>query len=120
MGGAVSIGAADEPSVEELLGLAPWISDRQSLEPLRGKRLVVLHGTLDRYLPGIPGVSPMSSRRAFDRARALGVDGSYTLVPGALHGIALRAPGNRLVPLPKARRWAELIGAELRRFQDAG
>ena len=119
MGGAVGIGAADEPSVEGVLGLAPWIPDRQSLEPLRGKRLVVVHGALDRYLPGIPGVSPTSSRRGFDRARALGVEGSYTLLPRAVHPIALRARRGRAVPLPRARRWAELVDAELRRFQDA-
>src|SRR5262245_51485071 len=30
MGGAVAISAADEPSVERVLGLAPWIPDRLS------------------------------------------------------------------------------------------
>ena len=33
-----------------------------------GERLDVLHGTLDRWLPGIPGVSPDLSRRGFERA----------------------------------------------------
>ena len=75
MGGAVSISTADEPSVIGVLGLAPWIPERLSLEPLRGKRLDVLHGSLDRWLPGIPGVSASSSRRGFERARALGVEG---------------------------------------------
>ena len=42
---------------------------RLSLEPLRGKRLDVLHGSLDRWLPGVPGVSPASSRRGFDVPR---------------------------------------------------
>ena len=116
MGGAVSIGCADEPSVEEVLGLAPWIPDRLSVEPLRGRRLRVLHGSLDRYLPGVPGVSPSLSRRGFDRARALGVDGEYTLIAGALHGVALRTGSGRLVPLPRARRWAELVASELARF----
>src|SRR3954468_22617418 len=119
MGGAVAIGAAGDPSVEGVLGLAPWIPDRLSLEPLRGKRLVVVHGALDRNLPGIPGVSPTSSRRGFDRARALGVEGSYTLLPGAVHPIALRARWGKAVPLPRARRWAELVDAELRHFQAA-
>ena len=119
MGGAVSIGCADEPSVEEVLGLAPWIPDRLSVEPLRGRRLRVLHGSLDRNLPGIPGVSSKLSRRGFDRARALGVDGEYTLIPGALHGVALRGGSGRLIPLPRARRWADLVAAELTRFQAA-
>jgi dienelactone hydrolase len=119
MGGAVAIRAADEPGVETVLGLAPWIPDRLPVDALRGRRLAVLHGTLDRYLPGIPGVSPDSSRRGFERARALGVDGEYTLIPGALHGVALRAHWGRPLPLPRARRWAELVGDELARFQTA-
>ena len=116
MGGAVAIRAADEPTVETVLGLAPWIPDRLSLETLRGRRLVALHGMLDRWLPGIPGVSSSSSRRGFDRARELGVDGEYTLIPGALHGIAFRA-GGRALPLPRARTWARLVAGELKRFQ---
>ena len=74
MGGAVSISAADEPAVTGVLGLAPWIPERLSLEPLRGKRFDVLHGSLDRWLPGIPGVSASSSRRGFERALAVGVN----------------------------------------------
>ena len=119
MGGAVAISAADEPTVETVVGLAPWIPDRLGLEPLRGRRLAVIHGMLDRWLPGIPGVRPSSSRRGFERARALGVDGDYTLLPGALHGIAMRAHWGRPLPLPRAGRWAELVATELERFQEA-
>lgn len=113
MGGAVAISAADESSVDRVLGLAPWIPDRMSLEPLQGKRLDVLHGSLDRWLPGIPGVSPASSRRGFERARALGVAGSYKLIPGALHGIAVRARSGRPVPLPRAAAWERHVAAQL-------
>ena len=116
MGGAVAIQAAAEPTVETVIGLAPWIPDRLPLEPLRGRRLAVLHGSLDRWLPGIPGVSPKGSRRGFERARALGVTGNYTLIPGALHGIAFRA-GRKTLPLPRARTWAALVASELARFQ---
>jgi pimeloyl-ACP methyl ester carboxylesterase len=113
MGGAVAISAADEPVVERVLGLAPWIPDRLPLEPLRGKRLDVLHGSLDRWLPGVPGVSPASSRRGFERARALGVAGRYELIPGALHGIALRAHWGRPLPLPRAVAWERRVAAQL-------
>lgn len=119
MGGAVAIAAADAPTVEGVLGLAPWIPDRLGLEPLRGKRLDVIHGSLDRWLPGIPGVSPASSRRGFERARQLGATGSYALLPGGLHGVALRAHWGRPVPLPRAGRWAQLVGEQLARFQDS-
>ena len=120
MGGAVAVEAADAPGVETVVGLAPWFPDRISLERLRGRRLRVVHGSLDRWLPGIPGVSPASSRRAFDRARTLGVEGEYTLIPGAVHGIALRAHWGRPLPLPRARTWALLVARELERFQAAG
>jgi len=116
MGGAVSIAVAAEPKVEEVVGLAPWIPDELDVSTVRGKRLSVIHGSLDRWLPGIPGVSPSHSRKGFDRARERGADGSYTLVPGGVHGIALRSPWGKLVTLPKARRWAELVEAELRHF----
>ena len=116
MGGAVSVRTADEPSVETVLGLAPWFPDRLSLETLRGKRLRVLHGSLDRALPAIPGVAPSLSRRGFERALALGAKGEYTLIRGGLHGVALRGPSGKLIPLPRARSWASLIVDELTRF----
>jgi pimeloyl-ACP methyl ester carboxylesterase len=116
MGGAVAIAAADEPTVAGVLGLAPWIPDQLDLRPIAGKRLVVLHGALDRWLPGIPGVSPASSRRGFERARTLGADAEYVLIPGAVHGVALRSRRGRLVRLPRAERWVELVDEELGRF----
>ena len=117
MGGAVGISVANEPGVEEVLGLAPWIPNELDLAPLAGRRLTVIHGSLDRALPGIPGVSPAHSRRGFDRARALGADGEYTLLRGAVHGLAVRAHWGRPVPLPRAGAWARLVARELERFE---
>jgi pimeloyl-ACP methyl ester carboxylesterase len=117
MGGAVATQVAARPSVETILGLAPWFPDRLPLEQLAGRRLRVIHGALDRSLPGIPGVSPAGSRRGFERALALGAEGDYTLIPGAVHGIALRAHWGKPLPLPRAQTWARLSAAELERFQ---
>jgi pimeloyl-ACP methyl ester carboxylesterase len=117
MGGAVAVRVAEEPSVKTVLGLAPWLPERLSLEPLRGRRLRILHGALDRGLPGIPGVSPASSRRGFERARALGVEAEYTTIAGAVHGIALRAHWGPPIALPRAATWARLAAEELARFQ---
>jgi len=118
MGGAVAVGAAAHPTVTGVLGLAPWLHDRLDVAPLVGRRLDVLHGALDRWLPGIPGVSPSISRLGFERARALGVEGTYTLIPGALHGVALRRRSGRLVRLPRAARWAELAADRIALFRD--
>lgn len=117
MGGLVAVGAADEPGVEELVGLAPWFPEGTPLERLLGRRLTVLHGQLDRALPGIPGVSPASSQRGFERARALGVEGDYAVIPGAVHGVAVRGPWGSPLPLPRAGRWAELVARALERAQ---
>ena len=116
MGGAVSVRTADDPTVETVLGLAPWLPDQLSLEPLRGKRLRVLHGSLDRAFPGIPGVAPALAKRGFERALAIGAEGEFTLIRGGLHGVALRAPSGRLIALPRASTWASLIADELTRF----
>jgi hypothetical protein len=116
MGGAVSIGVAGLDAVSGVLGLSPWIPGRLSLEGLRGKRLDVLQGGLDRALPGIPGVSPASSRAGFERARAQGVEGSYAIVTGGLHGCALRGPSGGIVRLPRWRAWVDGVAAGLERF----
>ena len=120
MGGAVASLAADAAGVEGVLGLAPWLPDRLDLGRLVGRRLDVLHGTLDRWLPGVPGVSPDLSRRGFDRAAALGVPGTYGLIPGGVHGAALRTPWGALVPLPRARAWADRTALAVDRFYAAG
>jgi pimeloyl-ACP methyl ester carboxylesterase len=117
MGGAVAIGVADHPSVEEVVGLAPWIPERLRLEPLIGRRFAVIQGQLDRWLPGLPGVSPGSSRLGYERALALGVEGSYTLIPVAVHGVAFRARWGAPIPFPRAGRWVDAVSLELARFQ---
>jgi pimeloyl-ACP methyl ester carboxylesterase len=117
MGGAVAVSVAGLPGVTGVVGLAPWIPQQLDLSALRGRTFVVLHGSLDRPLLGVPGVTPSSSRRAVDRARAVGAECSYTLVRGGLHGIALRTRTGRLLSLPRAGRWAELVAHELERFR---
>jgi pimeloyl-ACP methyl ester carboxylesterase len=116
MGGAVSVGVAGHDAVGAVVGLAPWIPERLPVDGLRGKRFDVVHGAWDRWLPGIPGVSPTISRRGFDRARALGVVGTYRLIPRGLHGAAVRRPSGELQPLPRWRAWVEHTAALLDRF----
>ena len=116
MGGAVSIGVAAHETVTGVLGLAPWIPDALDLQGLAGKRLDVVHGAWDRWLPGVPGVSPASSRKGFRRAEALGVAGTYTLLDRGLHGAAVRRRSGALVRLPRWRAWVEHVDRALVRF----
>ena len=119
MGGAVSIGVAGDETVAGVIGLAPWIPPELRLDGLRGKRLDVLHGTWDRYLPGIPGVSPAHSRAAFDRVHAAGVAGTYRLIARGLHGAAVRGRNGALVRLPRSRSWVAETAAALSRYETA-
>ncbi len=119
MGGAVSIANADHPNVTTVIGLAPWIPDQLDVSTLEGRRLAIVHGSLDRWLPGIPGVSPKSSLRGFERIRSREIEATHTIVSGGVHGLALRRRGGGLFALPRAKHWAELIAAELRRFSGA-
>jgi acetyl esterase/lipase len=116
MGGAVSVHVAGDPAVSTVIALAPWLYPELDVSPLDGRRFAVLHGSLDRGLPGLPGVRPELSLRGYERARARGVDAERTVIDGAIHPIALRAPWGRTVPMPRAGRWAELVGRELERF----
>lgn len=113
MGGGVAATIADHPLVRQVIGLAPWLPERVDLSPMRGREIAIFHGTLDRNLPGIPGVNPGSSRRGFERLLALGARGTYTMIPGAIHPIALRAPWGSLIPMPRAAEWARQVGSAL-------
>ena len=117
MGGAVSIAAADHPRVSTVIGLAPWIPDRLDVATLDGRRLAIVHGSLDRWLPGIPGVSLKSSLRGFERVRRREIEATHTIVSGGIHGLALRSRSGGTIPLPRATHWAKLVAAELRRFE---
>lgn len=112
MGGAVATACAASPLVAEVIGLAPWLPEELDLHPLHGKPVTVLHGVVDGFLPGIPGVSPRHSRQGVQRMRAAGADATHEVIPGALHGVALR-PFGRLTPLPRASEWERRIARRL-------
>jgi len=116
MGGAVAVSAAGHPAVKTVVGLAPWLPEQLPVDPLAGRRFVILHGSFDRSLPWIPGTTAASSMRSFERARRYTTDSEYTLISGGLHGAAVRARWG-LAPLPRARRWANLVARELERFR---
>jgi dienelactone hydrolase len=117
MGGAVAVSAADHPTVAAVVGLAPWIPRQVDVRRLEGRRLAVLHGTLDSGRWGLPGVSPESSRDGVERARAAGVEATYELIRGGTHAIAFPAPFGLLLPAPRAGAWLRGVDAQVARFQ---
>jgi pimeloyl-ACP methyl ester carboxylesterase len=115
MGGAVATMVAADARVRAVVGLAPWLPDELDLTPLAGRRLTVVHGSLDRNLPWLPGVSPELSRRGFERALAAGAAGEYHLVRGGFHAVAVRRRG-RLVALPRAPAYERHVAQALAAF----
>lgn len=112
MGGAVSIGCAGDERVRDLVALAPWIPADLPLNDLLGDRVTIIHGSIDGWLPGIPGVRPSHSREGAERLRAAGAEVRYELIRGGVHGLAIRR-GRRLIGLSRAARWESAVAAAL-------
>lgn len=65
MGGRVAMRVADAPMVIGAIGLAPWLPRGEPVDAVRGRRLLVVHGTADRW------TSPAESLLWCERARPL-------------------------------------------------
>ena len=99
------------------VGLAPWIPDQLDVSPLRGKRLTRDPRIARPLASRASRVSRAPTRARASTARASAARRAATSSSQArVHGIALRSPWGKLVTLPKADRWAELVEEELRRF----
>ena len=86
MGARAAVTVADDPLVRGVVGLAPWFPVGEPVEPLRGKRLVAVHGRADR-------ITSYDATAAFVR-RAATVAGSAQLVDmGPLDHAMLRGLG---------------------------
>jgi dienelactone hydrolase len=86
MGGRTAVRIANADEVTGVVALAPWLPDGDPVEPLTGKRLLVVHGNLDKV------TSPRASRRFVERARAVAAHADYVSVRGDTHAMVLRAP----------------------------
>ena len=121
MGGAVAIAAADEPSVERR-ARARAVDPRPARARAAARQAARRAARLARPLAaGHPGrvAGALAARASSARARSAST-GSYALIPGALHGIALRAPAGRPVPLPRAARVGAAGRGSARRRSEAG
>jgi dienelactone hydrolase len=116
MGGAVAVRNAAAAGAPIVVGVNPWLPPQLELDPLAGRRLAVIHGSLDSPLPGVPGVKPSMSQAAAERARGVGADVERRVLRGGLHAVALRGRSGRPVALPRAGAYAEFVAGELERF----
>lgn len=91
MGGRVSLRVADHPGVVGVCALAPWTTEKDWVEPVRGRKLVIAHGSGDTI------TTPESSLSFARRAAEVGPVLRYEL-PGEGHAM-LRRPAvwNRIV-----------------------
>lgn len=115
MGGATCLANVGAHGVVGLIAMAPWFPSRIPVAPLAGKRLFVVHGSLDNALPFVPGTSLEESRSTVERARAVGADAEWRGMPFGLHGLAVRWRG-RLWSLPLAHAYARVISSEVARL----
>lgn len=84
MGGRTALTIADEPRVRSVVALAPWIEQRDRIEPLAGRRLLIVHGDRDRI------TDPAASARFAERAAAVAAV-SYVRMAGTEHAMLRRA-----------------------------
>ena len=119
MGGAVAAQTADAPSVETVIGLAPWLPERSRSTGCAdaGSRFC-----RDRSIGRCPG-SPASRRRARAAASSAHVRSASKATtrsfPAPSTELRVRARHGRPLPLPRAHTWARLVADELARFQSA-
>jgi dienelactone hydrolase len=85
MGGRTAIYVADDPAVRVVVALAPWIEPYDPVEPLRGRRLLIIHGSRDRV------TDPLRSAVFAQNARSVAAQVTYLSVRGSDHAMLRRA-----------------------------
>lgn len=79
MGGLTAVCAADDPQVEAVVALAPWLSQETPAERVAGRKILIVHGTEDRMTS--PAQSLKFARRAANAAASM----QYISLNGAGH-----------------------------------
>jgi len=99
MGGRVVLRVAGHPQVVGVVALAPWVDDAEPVAQLDGRRVLVLHGTADRW------TSPAGSLRFCERLLARGVDVRRYEFPGLGHFMLRRIPVWHGLTVTAALEW---------------
>jgi alpha-beta hydrolase superfamily lysophospholipase len=85
MGGRTALAVADDRSVRSVVALAPWIEPGDSVDPVTGKDLLIVHGTADRM------TDPNRSAAFAEAARGRAARVTYVAVRGDKHAMLRRA-----------------------------
>ena len=102
MGGRTACRVADDPNVLGVVGLAPWLPEREPVGAIAGRALHVIHGTRDRW------TSATLSRQFVERAQPLATEATWTSLPGVGHFMFRRVrTWNRFVEDSVERIWAQ-------------
>ena len=85
MGGRAAVYAADHPSVQAVVGLAPWIEPADPFEAVAGRDVLVVHGNADRI------TSAKASAAWTRRAATVAASAAYVSVRREGHAMLRRA-----------------------------
>ncbi|HEY8702380.1 MAG TPA: alpha/beta fold hydrolase [Arthrobacter sp.] len=84
MGGLTAVCAADDPQVDAVVALAPWLSAQAPASRVAGRRVLIVHGTGDHLTS--PSESLKFARRAAEDAASM----QYVSLRGAGHFMVRR------------------------------
>lgn len=84
MGGRAALRVAGDPSVRGVVALAPWLPPDEPVEPVTGRRVVILHGTRDRW------TDPDGSLEYARRAESVAAELRIVLIRGVGHPMLRR------------------------------
>ena len=84
MGGLTAICAADEPGVDAVVALAPWLDESTPAAQLAGRKVLIVHGDEDRW------TSPTASLRFARRVAPQAAELRYVSLRGAGHFMVRR------------------------------
>lgn len=79
MGGLTALCVADDPQVHSVVALAPWLNSGTPVDPVAGRRILIVHGTVDRW------TSPENSLEYARRAEGVAATVDYVALKGAGH-----------------------------------
>jgi dienelactone hydrolase len=84
MGGRTALRVGGHPQVRGIVGLAPWVPAGEPVDQLAGRRILLMHGNLDRV------TSPAATAAFATRSEAAGAAVSLVSATGEGHGMLRR------------------------------